>query len=333
MERLGSALEEANSIIDELRAETWGLREKADAAEALARSERDAADAAVAQAEAAQAEAEEARAAAANTAGEEADQARAEADDARAEADSAWFEAAQASSRADAAEAEVAALKEKLAELEKRLAAFEASREVKAEALSSWGGLRLDPKAYPELVMKGFDGSKSRLGAWRIADGVATQTDASQFFSRLTFALVQSPKPTLYSFDVKAGPKGWVGAGLHFFAEGVRKPRGYGEGKSLLVWLTRDAKMRGDNETYLQIYRSDDDVNMERVLDAEIKEGVAAWNHLDLLYEPGAEFVVIAVNGTVRAAYRTFFGIGSGVAISLRTLGEGVAFRNLEVRR
>jgi len=372
VERLGFALEEANGIIDELRAEAWTLKEKARAAEAIAQAERDAAEAARVAAEAAMAEAEasvvEADEAAgagnaeADTAWAEADASRRQADAAseeaaaaRGEADAARGEAADADARAEAVQAEAErfrtlareleakaeasaaeaeALKVKVAALERRIAELEASREAKAATLSSWGGLRLDPAAYPEILRKGFDGaSKARMGTWAIKDGVAAQTDAAQYFSRLTFPLLQSSKPTLYSFDVKAGPKGWVGAGIHFFAEGVKKPKGYGEGRSLLVWLTRDAKMRGDYETYLQIYRSDDDVNMERVLDAEIEEGVASWNRLDILYEPGAEFVVIAVNGSVRAAYRTFFGIGTGVTVSLRTLGAGVSFRNFEIRR
>jgi hypothetical protein len=58
----------------------------------------------------------------------------------------------------------------------------------------------------------------------------------------------------------------------------VKKSKGFGEGKSLLVWLTRDAKVRGNNGSYLQVYRSDSDVSMERVLDAKIKEKLEGWN-------------------------------------------------------
>jgi hypothetical protein len=182
-------------------------------------------------------------------------------------------------------------------------------------------------------VRSGFDGYKVRIGTWKITGGILSQTDKKQYFSRITFPLVQSAKPFLYSFEMKAGANGWVGAGIHLFADSVKKTKGFGEGKSLLVWLTRDAKVRGNDGTYLQVYRSDSDVSMERVLDAKIKEKLDGWNRVDVLYEPANEFIVIAVNGTVRAAYRTYFGIGSGVTMSLRTLGNGVAFRNLEVRR
>jgi hypothetical protein len=327
VDRLGAALEEANAIIDELRGEAWDLKEKARAAEELAKSERAAAEAATNAADA------QAAMTADGTKTAERDAALSARDAAVKDRDAALTERDAAIARAEAAEREAAELRTKAAALEARITELAAKREATAGVLSTWGTLRIDPSSFPELLRRGFDGATRRMGSWKIADGVASQTDGAQYFSRLTFPMLQSEKPTLYSFDVKAGAKGWVGAGLHFFAEGVRKPKGYGEGKSLLVWLTRDAKMRGDNETYVQIYRSDDDVNMERVLDAEIKEGVAAWNRIDILYEPGPEFVVIAVNGTVRAAYRTFFGIGSGVSVSLRTLGAGVSFRNFEVRR
>jgi hypothetical protein len=344
VERLGIALEEANAIIDELRVEAWDLKDKAKAAEEIAKAERATAEAAETAANAALAEAAiaaEERAAIEAAAQGQDESGLADALSAAEERVAALSIEAEAQAREAEAQAKKAAvsektaaeLKTKIASLEARIIELEAKREVKAATLASWGGLRIESDAFPELLRKGFDGASKRMGSWKIKDGIAAQTDAAQYFSRLTFPMIQSATPTLYSFDVLAGPKGWVGAGLHFFAEGVKKPKGYGEGKSLLVWLTRDAKMRGDNETYLQIYRSDDDVNMERVLDAEIQEGVAAWNHLDILYEPGAEFVVIAVNGTVRTAYRTFFGIGTGVSVSLRTLGAGVAFRNFEVRR
>jgi hypothetical protein len=318
--RLGIELEEANAVIDELRSEVATLEGRAEELRALAESERAAAEEATAEAEAARATTRSS------------DESAAWAEEKYQETLS-DLEAAASAHRAEAAELEA-----KAADLEARIAWLELAREteaveVVAAELESWGDLRLDPASYPEVLRKGFDGGESRMGTWKIAGGVAEQTDGAQYFSRLTFPLVQSEAPTLYSFEVKAGPKGWVGAGLHFFAEGVRKTKGYGEGRSLLVWLTRDAKMRGDEETYLQIYRSDDDVNMERVLDAEVKEDVSVWNRLDILYEPASEFVVIAVNGSVRTAYRTFFGIGSGVSVSLRTLGSGVSFRNFEVRR
>jgi chemotaxis protein histidine kinase CheA len=241
--------------------------------------------------------------------------------------------AAEAAARADSLAAEAESLKARIAELESKIAELESGRDVMYDKLASFGKLRIDSSAFKEQIRVGFDGSTPRLGTWKIKDGILSQTNSKQFFSRLTFPLTQSARPVLYSFETKTGSSGWVGTGIHLFAAGVKKTKGYGEGKSLLVWLTRDEKTRGNSGTYLQVYRSDDDVNMERVLDAKIKEKLDAWNKIEILYEPADEFIVIAVNGSIRAAYRTYFGIGAGVSMSLRTLGAGVQFRNLEVRR
>lgn len=264
-----------------------------------------------------------------------ADDAEKAAKTAQDEADTATQSAAEAEKKAAAAQAVADAekLKERVAELEAKIASLESGRDALYGKLASFGTLRLDPSAFPEQLWSGFADAEIRLGVWTLSNGVLSQTDKRQYFSRLTFPIVQSSKPVLYSFETKTGAKGWVGTGIHFFAEGVKKPRGFGEGKSLLVWLTRDLKVRGNDGTYLQVYRSDNDVSMERVLDAKVKERLEGWNRVDVLYEPANEFVVLAVNGTIRAAYRTYFGIGTGVTMSLRTLGEGVQFRNLEVRR
>jgi hypothetical protein len=314
IERLSAKLEEANGVIDELRSESYDLKNKAAEAEAKAVAAQEAADAA--DAAATNSESKAAAAVAIN------------------EATEAQLKAAEdAAARAEALAADAQKLKAKVAELEANIAALESGRDKLYGKLASFGSLKIDSSAFPELLRSGFADSKTRLGTWKEASGLLSQTDKKQYFSRLTFPLVQSTKPILYSFETKTGSKGWVGTGIHLFAEGVKKPKGYGEGKSLLVWLTRDAKVRGNDGTYLQVYRSDSDISMERVLDAKIKERLDGWNKVEVLYEPAEEFIVLAVNGTVRAAYRTYFGIGAGVSMSLRTLGEGVQFRNLQVRR
>ncbi len=339
VERLSAKLEEANGVIDELRAESYDLKNSAQAAEdraATARGEADAANAAVAEAEKKAATAMSIAAASdaeLKLADEAATSSSARAEAASARAAALGTKADALATRADALTADAERLKAKVAELEAKLAGLESGRDVLYGKLASFGSLRIDPKTFPEILRSGFADSKTRLGTWKLKDGILAQTDRSQYFARMTFPLVQSAKPVLYSFDTKAGAKGWVGTGLHLFADKVKKSKGFGEGKSLLVWLTRDAKVRGNAGSYLQVYRSDSDASMERVLDAKIKEKLDGWNRIDVLYEPANEFLVIAVNGTVRAAYRTWFGIGNGVTMSLRTLGEGVQFRNLEVRK
>jgi hypothetical protein len=170
------------------------------------------------------------------------------------------------------------------------------------------------------------------MGSWVIQGAGARQTDASQYFSRLELPLAQDGKPLLYSFRARATGTGWVGLGLHFFVEDVVKRRGYGEGKSLLIWFTRDQAARGVDTSYLQLYRSDNDVVMERMFDAAIGDSLVIWRKVDIVYDPVAEYLAVSVDGVLRIVYKTFFGRTSGATVALRTLGGGVEFADFSVR-
>lgn len=189
--------------------------------------------------------------------------------------------------------------------------------------LSGWA---IDSSRFTKALRSGFDGSASRLGAWRISGETASQSDPKQYFSRLEMPLAQGKAATLYRFKARSTGDGWVGVGLHLYVEDVKKRRGYGEGRSLLVWFTRDRAARGDDATYLQLYRSDDDVVMERMFDAELSDGIERWRSVEVLYDPSAEFIAVSVDGVLRVVYKTFFGRDSGATVSLRTLGAGGSF-------
>lgn len=195
-----------------------------------------------------------------------------------------------------------------------------------APAAGYLSGWKLDTSRFAKKLRTGFDGSASRIGSWRIAGATASQADASQYFSRLEMPLPQTKVATLYRFKARSTGSGWIGLGLHLFVEDIRKKRGYGEGKSLLVWFTRDRAARGDDATYLQLYRSDNDVVMERMFDAELADGIEAWRSVEILYDPGAEYIAVSVDGVLRIVYKTFFGRDSGATVSLRTLGGGGSF-------
>jgi len=191
--------------------------------------------------------------------------------------------------------------------------------------LSGWA---LDVAKFSKNLRSGFDASAARMGSWKIAGQTASQTDASQYFSRLELPLAQGKAATLYRFKARSTGKGWIGLGLHIFVDDIKKRRGYGEGKSLLVWFTRDKDARGDDATYLQLYRSDNDVVMERMFDAELEDGIESWRLVEVVYDPVAEYIAISVDGKLRAVYRTFFGRDSGATVSLRTLGGGGSFQD-----
>ena len=231
----------------------------------------------------------------------------------------------------DASDAMRKATEQMLAEAQAALSAAKASGAVvpSSAVVPSAGylaGWRLDASRFTKSLRAGFEGSAARMGAWKISGGTAAQTDASQYFSRLEMPLAQGAATTLYRFNARSSGSGWIGLGLHIYVEDNKKKRGYGEGKSLLVWFTRDRAARGDNATYLQLYRSDDDVVMERMFDAELEDGIESWRLVEVVYDPGAEYIAISVDGILRIVYRTFFGRDWGATVSLRTLGGGGSF-------
>jgi hypothetical protein len=97
-----------------------------------------------------------------------------------------------------------------------------------------------------------------------------------------------------------------------------------------LVWLTRDREVYGTDTTHLQLYRSDDDINMGRVMDALVSEPLTDGVDVEVLYEPVRQYITIAVDGEEKIRYKTWFGVEEGVSIALRSLGTA-EFTNLEV--
>ena len=230
---------------------------------------------------------------------------------------------------------QIARLKAEVAEL---LEANEALRREKQnleervlnEILNN-GFVRMMRERLSRRLVRGFSAGEPDTGTWNVSSGLARQMDENAFFAKLALPVRQDEGPVLYSFRVRSlDPEGWVGFGLHLFVERVERRRGFGMGSSLLAWFTRDPQERKSNTTYLQLYKSDDDVNMARVLDAAIPEGMNEWMDVDVLYEPTSQYITIAVDGTDRVRYRTWFGVDSGVEIALRSLGRA-EFREFSV--
>ncbi|MFW5814420.1 MAG: hypothetical protein ACOCWX_03150, partial [Spirochaetota bacterium] len=193
------------------------------------------------------------------------------------------------------------------------------------------GFVRIMRERLSREVASGFAAAEPDTGTWLVNEQSARQAEEAAYFARLAMPVEQSRQPVLYSFRVRSLDDGWVGVGLHLFVDGVERRRGYGMGSSLLVWFTRDPQGRKTETTYLQLYRSDDDVDMARVLDAAIPQPIDRFMDVDVLYEPASQYVTIAVDGTDRVRYRAWFGIDSGVEIAFRALGRA-EFRDFEVR-
>jgi hypothetical protein len=225
-------------------------------------------------------------------------------------------------------------LRRRVAELELRNAELQAEKLALQDRIldrvADGGFVEMMAPRLRTTLLDDLSSARVQLGDWRLSGRSAVQTDPDQYFAKLMLPAPQRTRPTLYSFSARALDEGWVGLGLHIFVEETGKT-GYGLGRSLLVWFTRDPDVYKNRLTYLQVYRSDDDVNMARVADALIEEPISGELDIEVLFEPENNYITIAVNGRDKLRYRTWFGIDEGTGVALRTLGRA-EFRNLSVR-
>ncbi len=193
-------------------------------------------------------------------------------------------------------------------------------------------GRRINDFTFTKSLLEGFARSVPQLGFWEVTENEAIQIDENQYFAKLVLPIEQQTRPTLFTFKTRSRGYGWVGTGLHIFATDKQRLKGYGFGNSLLIWLTRDPEYYGTMDTRLQLYRSDDAVQMEMVLDAVIEEHISEYLDMAILYEPEEEYITISVNGIEKLRYKTWFSIDEGVEVALRTLGGGGEFKDLVIK-
>ena len=183
-----------------------------------------------------------------------------------------------------------------------------------------------------QVVRPNLDAGEAHRGRWvSEAPDRIVQADPAARFAKLRIGYDQDSRPRLYRFIARALDEGWAGVGLHLSVEDVATPRGYGHGKSILIWLTRDAAEYGVDTTFLEVYVSSDDVNMNRVAQAAIDSQLSAPHAVEVLFDPGANIVTMAVNGVEYLRYRLTLPAESSVEVALRALGRG-EFRDLEIR-
>lgn len=186
-------------------------------------------------------------------------------------------------------------------------------------------------RSLQDVLKDSFLGGESILGEWEVHPRRAIQSDGDSFFAKLRLPVEQATtSPILYSLDILSQDEGWVGAGLHLFTSGVNRERGYGHGQSILIWLTRDPDVYGSSRTYLQLYRSTGDVEMERIAHVALPERIEDGLLLEVLMDPRTNHITVATNGEERFRYFVFFPLAEGVEVALRSLGRA-RFENLLV--
>ncbi len=171
-----------------------------------------------------------------------------------------------------------------------------------------------------ETLVRDFKLARALVGSWTISGTKAEQTDPAQYFAKLGVGATQGSKPLRYRFAAKSNGTGWVGVGLHVYVRASFTDAGYGQGESLLVWLTRDPYHNADSKTRLQLYRSTSDVDMELVSSVVVPESAFDRNAVTIDLDPVKGTLSVAVNGTPRLAADSLGPMEGGLVAVFRSI-------------
>jgi hypothetical protein len=174
------------------------------------------------------------------------------------------------------------------------------------------------------VIFEGFGGSVRYSGRWTVRQSSALQTDEKALSAKLALPLVQQGGPLNYAVTARSQGSGWVGVGLHVLVRGAERHRGWGEGSSILAWLTSDPEHRGDTLTRLQVYRSRSDIDMRLVDEVIVPESVFESNEISVRVDPAGGTVAVWLNGTERLACPGLDGLGTGVTVVFRSIDRAV---------
>jgi hypothetical protein len=95
-------------------------------------------------------------------------------------------------------------------------------------------------------------------GNWKVMQGRLVQTDAQEKMAMISIPVEQSGI-ILYEFDVKyvtGGGDNYAGFGMHICTNNPAKKRSWGNGSSLLGWITWDPEAYGYPGGFLHLYES-----------------------------------------------------------------------------
>ncbi len=183
-------------------------------------------------------------------------------------------------------------------------------------------------------LLEGFSTAIPVVGRWRLSEETARQYDGKSLFAKLVVPLFQAAKPVRYSFSARSDGSGWVGFGLHIFVDQPAARWSYGSGKSLLVWFTSDPESYGDERTRLQLYRSENDIDMRLLRETIVPESIFKTNTVSIDMDPKMGTLIVLVNGKERLRCSGFKDIADGASMVFRALDRATfqSFRVEELR-
>jgi hypothetical protein len=112
-----------------------------------------------------------------------------------------------------------------------------------------------------ELVSDSFYGMSNwtaASGSWKVEGGRLVQTNTKETIAVATIPVNQSGE-VLYEFDVRyvgGGEDDYGGFGIHLAVNNPSKSRAWGNGRSMLAWVTWDPNAYGYPGGFIQVYQS-----------------------------------------------------------------------------
>jgi len=101
-------------------------------------------------------------------------------------------------------------------------------------------------------------------GTWKVSSGRMVQTDLNETIAVATIPVRQSGE-VMYELDVRyvgGGEDDYAGFGFHMAVNSPSKGRSWGNGKSMLAWVTWDPNAYGWPGGFIQVYKSTAPVSM-----------------------------------------------------------------------
>ena len=202
-----------------------------------------------------------------------------------------------------------------------------------------------------------LSGWNSVSGTWRVVNGRLTQTNTRENMAMITVPVWQSGK-MLYEFNlryVKGGEDDYAGFGIHICVNDPSDKRSWGNGSSILGWVTWDPKHYGYPGAYIQVYESKGKTRMG--LHTGVYPGADPLRYGDLFAIPSSYLKYEYITATVPFRlwidtatgegrfydpmdpdrYYYAFNLGSAIQpggyLSFRTNSVSVSIDNLKVTR
>lgn len=171
-------------------------------------------------------------------------------------------------------------------------------------------------------LAKGLGNFRPVLGTWKSDKVLATHLVEDEYFAKMILPVSQPDGAYRFLLEARSTGSQWVGFGLHFAAHPMVTHRGYGEGRSWLVWFTSDPVHLGSAQSRLQLYKSDLDTSLVMVADIPIPESLFDTNDIEIVVLPGEGSVIVNVNGIERLRKTGLDGLAGGDYVILRALDK-----------